>query len=74
MSIDDSDGRRTVKDSQIIEELRAAEDGYLTAPELADRLGITRQGMYRRLVDLEERGIVEQQKLNPSAGIWKLVN
>jgi predicted ArsR family transcriptional regulator len=63
---------REISDEEILREIRDAEDDWRTAPELAQELGITRWGMHKRLVQLEEEGIVEQQKLNRSTAIWRL--
>jgi uncharacterized membrane protein len=67
-----SQTRGRIDEEQILDHIRNSETGFSTAPGIASELGYSRQGIDRRLRSLQDRGLVEQQKLNPKMAIWRL--
>lgn len=66
-------GRKpTVSDEQVLREIALMADPVVTAPELADRLDITRQGANYRLGQLEEDGYVKSKKVGAHAIVYWL--
>jgi len=63
-------GNQKVTDEQILAEFREAEEPYLTASELSERLSITRQGLHDRLLSLYEEGEIERKKTGRTVGWW----
>lgn len=66
-------GRKpTVSDEQVLREIALMADPVVTAPELAERLDITRQGANYRLGQLEEDGYVKSKKVGAHAIVYWL--
>jgi predicted transcriptional regulator len=63
---------RMSTEDRIIAQFRQAETPFLTAVEIADAIGMTRQGVNQRLKQLEERDIVERKKVGSRAVAWWL--
>jgi predicted ArsR family transcriptional regulator len=65
-------GGRTpvVSDEQILECFVEADDPVLSAPELADELPISKTGVYKRLRDLDERGLIDSKKFGQGKAWW----
>jgi len=63
---------KKVSDEEILEAVKQAEDEVISAPALAEELGITRQGMDKRLKQLEKAGEVRQVKINATTAVWEL--
>lgn len=47
-------------------------DPVITAIELSDKVGVTQQAAYNKLVDLRERGIVTSKKVGARSVVWWL--
>jgi len=60
-------------EDRIIEQFRQAETPFLTAVDIAEAIGMTRQGVNQRLKQLEERGVVERKKVGSRAVAYWLV-
>jgi len=46
------------------------DDPFLTAPELADTLGVTRHTITRRLREMQETGLVDRKEAGSHAVVW----
>ena len=67
----DSGGRKpVVSDSQILDLFVEHEDPVVSAPELAEELPISKTGVYKRLRDLDERGLVDSKKFGQGRAWW----
>lgn len=62
----DGDGRREYPDMAFI---KAIQDGHETTQAIADEIGMTRSGAYRRLQKLREAGRVESQSVGGTL-VW----
>ena len=62
---------KTTEES-IIEQFEQATEPILTAVEIADSIGMTRQGVNQQLKKLEERGVVQRKKVGGRAVAWWL--
>ncbi|PSP48133.1 hypothetical protein BRC75_07660 [Halobacteriales archaeon QH_7_69_31] len=52
----------------------ATDDPFLTASEIAERLPVTRQGVYHRLEQMREKELVDKKKTGArGAGWWATV-
>lgn len=47
-------------------------DPVVTAPELADIVGVTQQAAHSRLQEMEERGLVKRKKVGSRSVVWWL--
>ena len=45
-------------------------DPVVTAPELADEVGVTQQAAHKKLQSLENRGLVRSKPAGASAVVW----
>jgi biotin operon repressor len=63
-----------VGDSDIIEEFRQTDDAFLTAAEIAESIGMSRQGVNHRLKQLHDEGVVERKKAGGRAVGWWLAS
>lgn len=62
---------RNVKDEDLLEEFRASEDAFLTAAEIAESVGMTRQNVNRRLRELHKNGVLKRKQAGARAvGYW----
>jgi biotin operon repressor len=64
--------RGKIDDEQILNVIKESDSGFSTAPDIASKLGYSRQGIDKRLRALRDRGLVKQEKLNPKMAIWRL--
>lgn len=67
----DQGGRSpVVTDDEILRALIEHEDPVCTSSELADDLPINRPGVYKRLRQLEDEGLVTGKKIGPGKAWW----
>jgi predicted ArsR family transcriptional regulator len=67
----DTGGRKpVVTDKQILRLFVEAEDPVLSAPELAEELPISKTGVYKRLRDLDDRGLIDSKKFGQGKAWW----
>lgn len=59
-----------VTDQEILKLFDKDNEAFLTAPEIADRFGVSRQAVNNRLKRMEEDGLVESKKAGASAVGW----
>lgn len=67
-------GSNSNGDKELERIFRGADDPVLTAPEVADKLGITQQAAYARLSQAAERDELERKKVGSRAVVWWLSN
>jgi predicted transcriptional regulator len=65
-------GRR-VSNGELVSVFEQSEEPVLTAPEIADEVGMTRQGVTKRLKKLREESRVERKEAGANAVVWWLV-
>jgi len=65
-------GKQTVSDADIVGAFRSNEAPFLTAIELAEKFGMTRQWAHNRLQTLHEAGEINRKKAGPRNVIWWL--
>lgn len=65
---------RHTSDSEIVEVFRESEDPFLTAPEVAESLSLTRQAINARLKNLHDDGVLERKEAGSHAVGWWLVD
>jgi predicted transcriptional regulator len=58
-----------VADTDILEALALSPDPVLVASEVAEEVDLTRQGVFNRLQELEEAGLVNSA-MKASARVW----
>ena len=63
-------GKQTVTDEEITEAMRQAHAPAFTTGELAEQLGMTTEGMRRRLKKLHDEGLVNCKKPGSRTVIW----
>lgn len=63
-------GRKTVSDSEIVALMQDSCDPAFTASEIAEEVGMTKDGVYNRLQELYEAGEIEKKKPQPTTVIW----
>jgi predicted transcriptional regulator len=65
-------GRKpTVSDYEILEIFVFSTDPFLHPTEIVDKVAIdSRQGVYKRLDDLEERGLLDSKKAGGARNFW----
>lgn len=59
-------------DREVLEALATYPDPVATSTELAKRLPITQQAVYKRLQKFEEQGWVRQKSVGANATVWWL--
>jgi len=63
---------KSIDDDEILALFGEIDDApYMTAGELAEAAGISRQAMHKRLLDLHEAGRVDRKKTGRSVGWWR---
>lgn len=68
---EDKGGRRpVVSDEEILSLISDSSDPVISAPELADDLPVSKTAVYKRLRDLQERGLVESKKIGQGRAWW----
>jgi DNA-binding IclR family transcriptional regulator len=65
-------GKQTIGDSDILGAIEEAEGSFVTAVELAETFGMTRQWAHNRLQQLYEDGRLQRKKSGPRNVIWWL--
>lgn len=67
-----SDQHSNVSDEEIMEVFYRSNDAFLTAAEIAERLGFSRQAANHRLKQLEDEGLLRRKSAGSRAvGWWK---
>jgi predicted ArsR family transcriptional regulator len=59
-----------VSDEEILSVFSQSPDPVLTATEVAEKLPLTRRGIYDRLTALEEQGELESKKVGGRTTVW----
>ena len=54
----------------VLKAFDTTEDPFLTAPEIASALGVTRHTVTRRLKEMQERGLVGRKPAGANAVAW----
>ncbi|QLH76930.1 HTH domain-containing protein [Halosimplex rubrum] len=67
-------GKRTVSDEEILRAIRSQEDPFVTAGEVAELFGMTRQWAHNRLQDLNDGDRIHRKKSGPRNVIWWIEN
>jgi len=62
--------KKTVSDLEILREFALEEAPYIHPTELTNTLDMSRQGVYKRLVQLEEDGLLESKKAADARNWW----
>lgn len=65
---------KDVSDSEILKEIALARGPVVTAPELADRVGMTGSAVNKRLDDLVTRGFVNKKQVGARAVVYWLTD
>lgn len=63
-------GKQTVTDAEIVDEMKSRPDPAFTTAELADIFNMTSEGIRGRLNDLRENGDVYRKKPTTRTIIW----
>lgn len=68
----DESGRfaEKVSDRAILDLFAETDAPFLTAPEIAERFGVSRQAITYRLKRMHEEGLVERKEAGSSAVVW----
>ena len=61
---------KKVGDIEVLKAIALSPDPVVTAPELAEKLGYSDDGVRNRLKDLEEDGFVKRRDVGSRATIW----
>lgn len=61
---------KDIDDDEILSLFDEHEAPYMTASELADEVGMSRQGMHNRLLELADEGLLERKKTGRTVGWW----
>lgn len=66
-----SPGRQpTVSDSEILRQFMLSPAPFLHPTELTESLDMSRHGVYNRLTDLEDRGLLKSKKTGGTRNFW----
>jgi predicted ArsR family transcriptional regulator len=60
----------TISDEKILSEFSNSDGPVATAPDLADRLPLTRDAIRRRLDKMEEDGRIQSRVVGANAKVW----
>jgi predicted transcriptional regulator len=64
-------GRKpTVSDNEILRQFMLSPDPFLHPTELTEPLDMSRQGVFKRLKGLEERGLLDSKKTGGTRNFW----
>jgi len=63
-------GRKTVSDSEIVAVMKNSGDPAFTASEIAEEVGMTKDGVYNRLEKLHDNGVIRRKQPQPTTVIW----
>jgi len=61
---------KSVDDTEILQEIASHPDPVVTAPELAERLNYSADGIRNRLRELESDGSVMRREVGARATVW----
>jgi len=61
-----------VTEAKLVQKIEEHEDPFVTAREVGDMFGVSRQTAYKHLQRLSESGQIEKKKIGSSAVIWWL--
>lgn len=59
-------------DVKYLRAIARSADPVVTAPELAEMVGVTQQAAHSRLQQMEERGLVKRKKVGSRSVVWWL--
>ena len=59
-----------ITEPDIHNEIEQADDPFVTASEIAEQYGVSRQTAHRHLQRMYEHGEIEKRKVGSSAVIW----
>ncbi|MBX0296968.1 winged helix-turn-helix domain-containing protein [Haloarcula nitratireducens] len=62
--------KKTVSDVEILRQFALDPTPFMHPTELAETLEMSRQGVYKRLKDLEERNLLESKKVADTRNWW----
>mgnify|MGYP000538863324 CR=1 FL=1 len=62
--------KRQLSDLRILQAVLLAPDPIVTAPELTERLEMSRQGLNPRLSELTKRGLLNRRKVGSRAVVY----
>jgi predicted transcriptional regulator len=62
--------KKTVSDLDILREFALDEAPFIHPTELTETLDMSRQGIYKRLVQLEDEGLLESKKAADARNWW----
>jgi len=60
----------TVSDDRILEVLHSGDDPIRTVPEMSQEVDLSRDGLRRRLLSLEEEGEAVSKDVGANAVVW----
>lgn len=63
-------GKRTVSDEEIINEMKTGTDPAFTTSELAEKFGMTTEGIRGRLKQLESQNQIQSKKPSSRTVLW----
>jgi len=63
---------KKIGDIELLKAIATAPDPFVTAPEMADRLDYSKDGVRNRLEELEDAGWVERRDVGARATVWWL--
>ena len=61
---------KSISDEEILALFDEHDAPYMTAKEVADKAGMSRQGMHNRLEDLADNGVLESKNTGRTVGWW----
>jgi len=62
--------RKKIGDAEVLRAISGSPDPVITASELADKLGYSRDGIRNRLKELEDNGWVRSREVGARAQVW----
>lgn len=68
-----SSAKQKISDREIIDVIEGDEAGAVTAKEVSDELGVTRQAISYRLDKLATQGVVDCKNVGSRSVIWWIV-
>lgn len=60
----------TVTDERILSVLEAGDEPIRTVPDMAEDIGLSRDGLRRRLIELEKQGEAVSKTVGANAVVW----
>jgi DNA-binding MarR family transcriptional regulator len=65
---------RQVSNEELLRAVALSPDPIVTAPEIADRVNLTRQGVNNRLPELVEQGLLKKRQVGAKAIVYWLTD